>query len=194
MTQHCHETVKKALIWATEASPWGGRFRNCCPQQHSHHAAPHLSTSLLVLQPCSVPAFYSVPLQGSLSPGLQEEEMLLHVLGIPSLLLSQPWLLLQDWTCRYGPASHLPHPPVHWERTTRQIWAARAAEGVWEWRERTVILFRTSICTHCGWCCPLCSPVCCSLGSVLEADMLTLISVWAKQFTNQLHCHSTIHN
>lgn len=44
------------------------------PQQHSH-LTPHPSTSLLVLQPRSVPTFYSLPLQGSLNPRLQEEEV-----------------------------------------------------------------------------------------------------------------------
>lgn len=187
MTQHCH--CKKALIWATEASPWAGRFRNC-PQQHSHHAAPHPSTPLLVLQPRSVPAFYSVPLQGSLSPGLQEE--------MPPACSGNPQPAAVP---ALAPSARLNMDQPHTspillctERTTRQIWAARAAEGMWKWRERTAILLRTLICTHCGWCCPLCSPVCCSLGSVLEADTVTLISVWAKQFTNQLHCHSTIHN
>lgn len=32
------------------------------------------------------------------------------------------------------------------------------------------------------------------LGTVVEADNVTLISAYAKQFANQLHCHSTIHN
>lgn len=47
MTQHCHETVKKALMWASEASSWGGRSGNCSPRQEPPTAlTPHCSSPI----------------------------------------------------------------------------------------------------------------------------------------------------
>lgn len=54
--------------------------------------------------------------------------------------------------------------------------------------------FVTLICTHSVQSHSPCNAVSCFLGTAVEVDNVTSISVCAKQFANRLHCHSTIHN
>lgn len=203
MTQHCHETVKKALIWATEAWPWGGRFRNCSPRQEPPTALkPHCSSPIHIT-PCPTATLCSHLL---LTPPSRQPQPTAAgggdasclLVGVQSLLLSQPWLFLHDpnRNYSYGPASHLPLPScctVTESPGRSELQRLPCCKGSWKYRERTLILWLWSAPILADGV-PSRSPLCCSLGTVLEADMVTLISVWAKQFANQLHCHSTIHN
>lgn len=135
MTQHCHETVKKELIWATEAWPQGGRFRNCSPRQEPPIALTLHCSSPIHITPCPTATLCSHLL---LSPPSRQPQPTpaaggdasCMFLGIQSLLLPQPWLLLQDpdRNYSYGPASHPPLPSCCTvTEITWQIWAAKAS-------------------------------------------------------------------
>lgn len=181
MTQHCHETVKKALMWATEA------------------ATPH--TTLLFIHPHHS-SFYShalflppthSPFKAAWTHGCRSRRCLLHVPGnpkpdaTPALAPSaRPKQELQVWT------SLTPSPALllHSRGITRHIWAATASllQRIMEMEgEDSDSLYDFGL--HPFWLMVFPLQPC-----VLQADMVTLTSVWAKQFANQLHCHSTIHN
>lgn len=118
MTQHCHETVKKALMWATEAATPHTTLLFI----HLHHSSSYSHALFL-------PSTHSL-FKAAWTHGCRSRRCLLHVPGnpkpdaVPALAPSaRPKQELQVWT------SLTPSPALllHSRGKTRHIWAATAS-------------------------------------------------------------------